>query len=185
MMFIRVLSLFASCILVSSYSVSRSSNHKIQQRQHISHPSSTPGFSFKSSRQPFALSAGSSASITTSSKGSIKETLKVGSFFGLWYALNIGYNIYNKKVLNLVPELVWSVALLQLFMGLFYVLPVWALGIRKAPELSSDEIKGLLPVAVTHLLTHVGAIISLGAGAVSFTHVVKAAEPAGKYINNF
>jgi len=148
------------------------------------HPSSSLQYTTTikdSTCKSFALSAeasSSSSTATSTSKSSLKETLKVGSFFGLWYALNIGYNIYNKKVLNLVPELVWSVALLQLFMGLLYVLPIWAFGIRKAPELSSDEIKGLLPVAVTHLLTHVGAIISLGAGAVSFTHVVKAAEPA-------
>lgn len=36
----------------------------------------------------------------------------------------------------------------------------------------------LMPVAVLHCLTHLGAIVSLGAGAVSFTHIVKAAEPA-------
>ena len=65
-------------------------------------------------------------------------------------------------------------------MGLFYVIPVWKFGLRKQPELTTAEIKNLIPVAVCHLLTHVGAIISLGAGAVSFTHIVKAAEPAGK-----
>ena len=87
--------------------------------------------------------------------------------------------------MNAVPNLVWSVALLQLFMGLFYVIPVWKLGIRKQPELTASELKKLIPVAVCHLLTHVGAIISLGAGAVSFTHIVKAAEPAGKHFSLF
>lgn len=98
--------------------------------------------------------------------------------FGLWYALNIGYNIYNKKVLNLAPGLTWTTAWFQLFIGILYLIPVWGLGIKKAPELTTEEIKKLLPVAVLHLLTHLGAIISLGAGAVSFTHIVKAAEPA-------
>lgn len=126
------------------------------------------------------LSASTSSGVVESEKKDtgLAHTLKIGGFFGLWYALNIGYNIYNKKVLNAVPNLVWSVALLQLFMGLFYVIPVWKLGIRKQPELTTSEIKNLIPVAVCHLLTHVGAIISLGAGAVSFTHIVKAAEPA-------
>lgn len=32
-------------------------------------------------------------------------------------------------------------------------------------------------VAAGHLGTHIGAVISLGAGAVSFTHIVKASEP--------
>ena len=40
-----------------------------------------------------------------------------------------------------------------------------------------DNVKTLLPVSLGHLGTHVGAVISLGAGAVSFTHIVKASEP--------
>lgn len=111
------------------------------------------------------------------SKG-LAHTIKIGSLFGLWYALNIGYNIYNKKVLNAVPQLTYILAWLQLAMGLFYVLPLWGLGIRKAPVLNSEEIKSLIPIAVLHSLTHLGAVVSLGAGAVSFTHIVKAAEPA-------
>lgn len=112
-------------------------------------------------------------------KKGLAHSLKVGALFGLWYALNIGYNIYNKKVLNLVPSLTYSVAFLQLFIGLFYVFPLWAFGVRKAPELNNEELKNLIPVAVLHTLTHLGAVVSLGAGAVSFTHIVKAAEPAG------
>lgn len=108
----------------------------------------------------------------------LARKLKIGSLFGLWYALNIGYNIYNKKVLNAVPQLTYTVAFLQLALGLFYVFPVWALKIRKQPILNNEEIKTLFPVAVLHTLTHLGAVVSLGAGAVSFTHIVKAAEPA-------
>ena len=108
----------------------------------------------------------------------LSHTIKIGSLFGLWYALNIGYNIYNKKVLTAVPELTYILAWLQLALGLFYVLPLWGLGLRKAPVLNSEEIKSLIPIAVLHTLTHLGAVVSLGAGAVSFTHIVKAAEPA-------
>lgn len=111
-------------------------------------------------------------------KKSLSDTLKVGSLFGLWYALNIGYNVYNKKVLNMVPSLVYIVAWLQLALGLFYVIPLWGLGLRKAPVLNKEELKSLLPIAVLHSLTHLGAVVSLSAGAVSFTHIVKAAEPA-------
>lgn len=118
------------------------------------------------------------ASAETSDSKGIVQQLKVGGLFGLWYALNVFYNIYNKRVLNMVPELTYTVAFLQLFLGLGYVLPVWGSGARKAPELNTDEIKTLMPVAVLHCLTHLGAIVSLGAGAVSFTHIVKAAEPA-------
>lgn len=123
-----------------------------------------------------------SAPIPVADDKGLSQKLKVGGLFGLWYILNIGYNIYNKKVLNLVPELTYSIGFLQLFLGLFYVIPIWALGIRKTPVLNSEELKNLIPVAVLHTLTHLGAVVSLGAGAVSFTHIVKAAEPAGRSI---
>ena len=38
-------------------------------------------------------------------------------------------------------------------------------------------VRSLLPLCVCHLGTHIGAVVSLGAGAVSFTHIVKASEP--------
>jgi solute carrier family 35 protein E1 len=120
------------------------------------------------------LSAG--AAVTT--EKTLAEKFKVGGLFGLWYALNIGYNISNKKVLNLAPGLTYTTAWLQLFLGLFYIIPKWGLKFGKTPELTTDEVKTLVPVAVLHLLTHLGAVVSLGAGAVSFTHIVKAAEPA-------
>ena len=123
-----------------------------------------------------AMSAKAS-SVEAPAKG-LKETFQVAGLFGLWYALNIGYNIYNKKVLNMIPNLVYSVAFCQLFVGLVYIMPIWFLGLRKRPELNNEELKTLLPVAALHLGTHLGAIVSLGAGAVSFTHIVKAAEPA-------
>lgn len=97
-------------------------------------------------------------------------------YFALWYALNIGYNIYNKQALNLVP-LPWTLATVQLFAGIPYVMTLWMTGARVAPKLSTENVKNLLPSAVCHLGTHVGAVLSLGAGAVSFTHIVKASEP--------
>lgn len=131
----------------------------------------------------FSLNAATESAVSSetavASKGdSLANKLKIGSLFGLWYILNIGYNIYNKKVLNSIPQLTYTVAFLQLFLGLFYVIPVWKSGIRQAPILNTAEIKSLIPVAVLHSLTHLGAVVSLGAGAVSFTHIVKAAEPA-------
>jgi len=104
------------------------------------------------------------------------ETLKTGAFFALWYIFNIGYNIYNKKALNALP-LPWTMALLQLFVGIPYCFALWATGLRKSPKLSMDNIKTLIPVSLGHLGTHIGAVISLGAGAVSFTHIIKASEP--------
>jgi len=106
----------------------------------------------------------------------VMETLKTGSFFALWYLFNIGYNIYNKKALNALP-IPYTMAALQLFVGIPYVFALWLTGLRKAPKLSSDNIKTLVPVSLGHLGTHIGAVVSLGAGAVSFTHIIKASEP--------
>ena len=98
-----------------------------------------------------------------------------GGFFALWYLFNIGYNIYN-EALNAMA-IPWTMALLQLFVGIPYVAALWATGLRKAPKLTTDNIKTLVPVSLGHLGTHIGAVISLGAGAVSFTHIIKASEP--------
>jgi solute carrier family 35 protein E1 len=108
--------------------------------------------------------------------GGFGRTLKIGTYFALWYALNIGYNIYNKKALNLVP-LPWTLATIQMFAGIPYVLFMWLTGLRKPPKLSTENVKTLTPSALCHLGTHIGAVLSLGAGAVSFTHIVKASEP--------
>ena len=127
-----------------------------------------------------ALAASSTALKAVETTGgvsdSLAETLKTGSFFALWYMFNIGYNIYNKRALNVFP-MPWTIATFQLFAGIPYVLLLWSTGVRKTPKLTQDNLKTLFPVACGHLGTHIGAVISLGAGAVSFTHIVKASEP--------
>ena len=75
-------------------------------------------------------------------------------------------------------DIPWTMATLQLFVGIPYVAFLWLTGLRKKPELTKDEYKTLYPISLGHLGTHIGAVISLGAGAVSFTHIVKASEPA-------
>jgi len=109
-------------------------------------------------------------------KDGMMDTLVTGSFFALWYLFNIGYNIYNKKALNALP-IPYTMAALQLFVGIPYCFALWLTGLRKAPKLSTDNVKTLIPVSLGHLGTHIGAVVSLGAGAVSFTHIIKASEP--------
>ena len=46
-----------------------------------------------------------------------KERLQVGLYFGLWYAFNIGYNIFNKKALNMAPNLTWTVGIFKLMLS--------------------------------------------------------------------
>merc|ERR1719171_1491914 len=103
-------------------------------------------------------------------------TVLTMTYFAIWYFFNVAYNIYNKKTLNSIP-LPWSIALFQLFAGIPYVMLVWGTGLRDAPKLTMAQAMDLKYVAAGHLGTHIGAVISLGAGAVSFTHIVKASEP--------
>lgn len=107
-----------------------------------------------------------------------KKKIKIASLFALWYILSVGYNIFSKRVLNLAPELAWTTAWLQMALGLLYVGPMWLCGMRVKPELTKGEIVRLLPIAFLHTLVHVGGVISMGAGAVSFTYIVKSSEPA-------
>ncbi|CAM9442263.1 unnamed protein product [Pylaiella littoralis] len=114
---------------------------------------------------------------TTSSGGGLKQRAKVLGYFGLWYALNVWYNIVNKKVLNALP-LPSSIAVLQLGIGSLWVGTQWLVGIRSPPgKLTSAGAARLTPVAFFHGGGQLATVLSLGAGAVSFTHVVKAMEP--------
>jgi len=112
----------------------------------------------------------------SSNGSSLADSLQTGTYFALWYLFNIGYNIYNKQALNAL-DFPWTIALFQMATGILYFAPLWLLGIRKAPKLSKDDLKTLFPIALCHTGVHVGAVIALGAGAVSFAHIVKASEP--------
>jgi len=123
-----------------------------------------------------ADASGSKGASESDGKSSMAETIQVGTYFALWYAFNIAYNIYNKKALNVLAY-PWTVATIQMCAGVLYFVPLWILGLRKAPKLNFEEIKTLIPIALCHTGVHVGAVIALGAGAVSFAHIVKASEP--------
>jgi solute carrier family 35, member E1 len=116
------------------------------------------------------------AAASSEKKSSLFETVEVGVYFALWYLFNIAYNIYNKQSLNILAY-PWTVAAIQMATGVLYFVPLWILGLRKAPKLSFEDYKTLLPIALCHTGVHVGAVIALGAGAVSFAHIVKASEP--------
>lgn len=104
------------------------------------------------------------------------STLKVGLYIVLWYAFNIVYNISNKKVLTWFP-MPWFVSWVQLLIGVLYVIPLWLLRLRKKPIVPKEALKAMLPISLGHVVGHVSTVVSLGAVAVSFTHVVKSMEP--------
>ncbi|KAK4492776.1 hypothetical protein RD792_000096 [Penstemon davidsonii] len=105
------------------------------------------------------------------------QKLKIGAYFATWWALNVVFNIYNKKVLNAFP-FPWLTSTLSLAAGSLIMLVSWATRIVEAPETDSEFWKTLFPVAVAHTIGHVAATVSMSKVAVSFTHIIKSGEPA-------
>ena len=114
------------------------------------------------------------ASISTSSK--VLHNLKIISYFALWYFLNVMYNIYNKKLMNALPAPA-TIGTVQLFVGAMYSMIKWGVGISKTPVLTSEGKRQISKVGIYHGAGQMLSIVSMGAGAVSFTHIVKALEP--------
>ncbi|KAI5333667.1 hypothetical protein PRUPE_4G207800 [Prunus persica] len=105
------------------------------------------------------------------------KKLKIGVYFAMWWALNVVFNIYNKKVLNAYP-FPWLTSTLSLACGSLIMLISWATRIAEVPKTDMDFWKALFPVAVAHTIGHVAATVSMSKVAVSFTHIIKSGEPA-------
>ena len=65
----------------------------------------------------------------------------------------------------------------QLFVGVLFVVPLWLTGLRKKPELTTENWKELSPVGLWASLAHAFSVLALGAGAVSFGQIVMAGVP--------
>ncbi|EPS72032.1 glucose-6-phosphate/phosphate translocator 1, chloroplastic, partial [Genlisea aurea] len=103
--------------------------------------------------------------------------VKIGIYFATWWGLNVIFNIYNKKVLNVYP-FPWLTSTLSLAAGSLIMLVSWTLRIAQTPKTDLDFWKSLFPVAVAHTIGHVAATVSMSKVAVSFTHIIKSGEPA-------
>jgi solute carrier family 35, member E1 len=71
---------------------------------------------------------------------------KIGVYFATWWALNVIFNIYNKKVLNAFPY-PWLTSTLSLAAGSIIMLASWATRIAEAPNTDLDFWKALSPVS--------------------------------------
>ncbi|KAL1320233.1 hypothetical protein AAHE18_14G041600 [Arachis hypogaea] len=107
----------------------------------------------------------------------VAKKLKMGLYFASWWSLNVVFNIYNKKVLNVFPY-PWLTSTLSLAAGSLIMLISWATKVAEPPKVNLDFWKALLPVAVAHTIGHVAATVSMSKVAVSFTHIIKSGEPA-------
>ncbi|WVY94120.1 hypothetical protein V8G54_033208 [Vigna mungo] len=114
---------------------------------------------------------------STNTPSEASKKVKIGIYFATWWALNVVFNIYNKKVLNAYP-FPWLTSTLSLACGSLMMLISWATGIAEAPKTDPEFWKSLFPVAVAHTIGHVAATVSMSKVAVSFTHIIKSGEPA-------
>ncbi|KAB2006080.1 hypothetical protein ES319_D11G316700v1 [Gossypium barbadense] len=110
-------------------------------------------------------------------KSEAAKSVKIGIYFATWWALNVVFNIYNKKVLNAYPY-PWLTSTLSLACGSLMMLVSWATKIAEPPKINLEFWKALFPVAVAHTIGHVAATVSMSKVAVSFTHIIKSGEPA-------
>ncbi|KAL8097946.1 phosphoenolpyruvate/phosphate translocator 1, chloroplastic-like [Apium graveolens] len=141
---------------------------------------STPELSIKSqSDDSVVVRAADSISESAddeASKSKLKDTLVLGSLFGLWYLFNIYFNIYNKQVLKVFPYPV-TVTAVQFAVGTVLVLFMWTTNLYKRPKITGAQLLAILPLAAVHTLGNLFTNMSLGKVSVSFTHTIKAMEP--------
>ena len=116
--------------------------------------------------------------------GGLMERLEIGGYFAAWYALNVVYNIVNKKVLNVLPAPL-IVGSIQFGVGALYCATVWFLKFRPCPKLTKDGRAAVASVGTYHMLGQLASMIALGAGPVSFTHIVKAVSTNHFWTENF
>ncbi|KAG7609544.1 Triose phosphate/phosphoenolpyruvate translocator [Arabidopsis suecica] len=147
----------------------------------LTNPESSSGFS----RKPRSIAAVGSSDSNPDEKSDLGEaekkekkakTLQLGIVFGLWYFQNIVFNIFNKKALNVFPY-PWLLASFQLFAGSIWMLVLWSFKLYPCPKISKPFIIALLGPALFHTIGHISACVSFSKVAVSFTHVIKSAEP--------
>ncbi|KAJ1291156.1 hypothetical protein BS78_02G296400 [Paspalum vaginatum] len=132
------------------------------------------------STAPPAATADGSRPVEIAATAEPAETARrarIGVYFATWWALNVIFNIYNKKALNAFPY-PWLMSTLSLAAGSAIMLASWATRIAEAPQTDLDFWKALSPVAIAHTIGHVAATVSMAKVAVSFTHIIKSGEPA-------
>ncbi|AAF01540.1 putative phosphate/phosphoenolpyruvate translocator [Arabidopsis thaliana] len=128
------------------------------------------GFKLKSATVPENVEGGDLES------GSLVKGLKLGGMFGVWYLLNIYYNIFNKQVLRVYPYPA-TVTAFQLGCGTLMIAIMWLLKLHPRPKFSPSQFTVIVQLAVAHTLGNLLTNVSLGRVNVSFTHTIKAMEP--------
>ncbi|CAE8626610.1 unnamed protein product, partial [Polarella glacialis] len=124
-----------------------------------------------------ALAAAATSEAAVEKESSLFDKIKLPIFVGCWYFFNVQYNIQNKMLMNAFSA-TWAISFIQLASGIPIAMLMWASGLLQVPSVTRADIIKLTPVGAAFAAGQVATVASLGAVAVSFTHVVKALEPA-------
>jgi len=102
--------------------------------------------------------------------------------FAGWYLGNYYYTLNNKLALNAAGGATGfpvTIGFCQLLVGSMYALWLWIQpDCRPLPKVSVDDVMKVVPVAACAAGAHLASIFSMNLGAVSFSQIVKASEPA-------
>ena len=149
---------------------------KEKQQQQQQQVVKQPLFTRNSLLQSSAFLSSRGGQVSESWASDILKRLELSAYFALWYALNIVYNIVNKKVLNVLPAPL-IIGTLQFGVGALFCSLLWILRLRPIPTLTPSGHRAIRHIGAHHAAGQLASMISLGAGPVSFTHIVKALEP--------
>ena len=126
------------------------------------------------------LAAANKQTSTTDAKPKLDLALLV--YFAGWYLGNYYYTLNNKLALNAAggaKGFPVTIAFLQMVIGSTYALYMWAAPDSRAlPKVTLKDVLAIAPVATCAAGAHLSSIFSMNLGAVSFSQIVKAAEPA-------
>lgn len=106
----------------------------------------------------------------------LSRTFLLGSMFGIWYLLNIYFNIFNKQVLKVYPFPA-TITAFQFGCGTLMILIMWTFNLHPRPKLNRSKLAAIIPLAVAHTMGNLLTNVSIGKVNVSFTHTIKAMEP--------
>jgi hypothetical protein len=147
-----------------------------QQQQQSQRPPPTPARG-RGRRDVACAAASSSPDGGASSSPATTPAWRIPVYIVFWYAFNIVFNILNKTALNTFP-CPWLIATWQLAASGLFMTLLWLTGLQPRPPKPTKEfLLALLPVAFFHTVGHVSACVAFSQVAVSFTHVIKSAEP--------
>ena len=96
------------------------------------------------------------------------ESQSVSLIYSLTHFLLL-HTVINKKILNICPAPL-TIGSIQLGIGAAYIALLWLTKLRPMPVLTDTGRQALRQVGLWHATGQLASMVSLGAGAISFTH---------------